>query len=138
LTVSYFKSLFLKSFNNFRFSIFLIKSKMTFCFMESDVWWKYVLIFQQSLLNVFEWNSLLFFDTNGENDRLYFFIWVLSFNLIVISFDFFLRFIFGKIVECFSSNHGFISIKLKLIVSSYSINNLLNFIDAKFFNLVTV
>ena len=68
LAVTDFQSFFFQSFNDLRLSIFLIKGKVSFSFVESHVRWEDVLVFQQTFLDVLERNSLLFFDTDGEDD----------------------------------------------------------------------
>lgn len=138
MTVSNFKSFFFKSFDDFRCSVFLINGKMSFSFMESNVWWKDVLSFQQSFLDILEWNGLLFLNSKSEDDRFYFIIWIIRGFVFFFWFDFLFRFEFWEVVKIFSSNHGFISIEFKLIIIDNSINNLLNFVGSEFFNFVTV
>lgn len=138
MTVSNFKSFFFKSFDDFRCSVFLINGKMSFSFMESNVWWKDILSFQQSFLDILEWNGLLFLDSKSEDDRFYFIIWIIRGFVFFFWFDFLFRFEFWEVVKIFSSNHGFISIEFKLIIIDNSINNLLNFVGSEFFNFVTV
>lgn len=138
MTVSNFKSFFFESFNDFRCGVFLINGKMSFSFMESNVWWKDILSFQQSFLDILEWNGLLFLDSKSENDRFYFIVWVIRWFVFFFRFDFLFRFEFWEVIKIFSSNHGFISIEFKLIIIDNSINNLLNFVGSEFFNFVTV
>ena len=68
LAVSDLKTLLFESFNNFRLSVFLINSEVTFSLVKSDIWREHILIFQQCLLNVLEWYGLLFFNTDGKDD----------------------------------------------------------------------
>ena len=68
LTVADLKSLLFESFNDFGLCVFLIKSEVAFSLVESDIWREDVLVLQQCLLNVLEWDGLLFFDTDGKDD----------------------------------------------------------------------
>lgn len=58
--------------------------------------------------------------------------------VVLIGFDFLFGLELGEVIKILSPDHGFISIKLKLIISSDGINKLLGFGDSEFLDLVTV
>lgn len=106
--------------------------------MESNIGWENILSFEQGLLDVFEGDGLLFLDAESEDDGLDFVVGIVWLFVLIFGFDFLFGFELGEVIECFSSDHGFVGIQLKLIITLDGFNNLLNFVNSEFFDFVTI
>lgn len=89
-------------------------------------------------MDIFEWDGLLFLNTNGEDNGFYFVIWIVRWFAFIFSFDFLLRFELWEIVKVFSTDHGFVGIEFKFFMIGNSISESLNFVDSEFFDFVAI